>query len=152
HVVFISVNTPTKTSGIGAGAATNLAAFEGAVISIAKSIRPGTILVEKSTVPCGTAQTIQDIVSLSNRQCYWYSADLWKLALYRPNEHFEVLSNPEFLSEGTAVNDLLYPDRIIIGSSQTPSGHSAAAVLRSVYTSWVEESKILTVNVWSSEL
>jgi len=62
-VVFVSVNTPTKTSGIGAGAATNLAAFEGAVISVAKSIKPGAILVEKSTVPCGTAQTIQDIVS-----------------------------------------------------------------------------------------
>ena len=150
-VIFVSVNTPTKTSGIGAGAATNLAAFEGAVISIAKSIRPGAILVEKSTVPCGTAQTIQNIVSLSLvKQCS--NTDLGKLALYRPNEHFEVLSNPEFLAEGTAVKDLLYPDRIIIGSSPTPSGYSAASVLRSVYTSWVEESKILTLNVWSSEL
>jgi len=75
-IIFVSVNTPTKTSGIGAGSATNLAAFEGAIISIAKSIRPGAIIVEKSTVPCGTAQTIQDIVSLSNRRCCWYGADL----------------------------------------------------------------------------
>jgi UDPglucose 6-dehydrogenase len=75
-----------------------------------------------------------------------------KLALYRPNEQFHVLSNPEFLAEGTAVRDLLSPDRILIGSSNIPSGHAAARRLRSVYETWVSPSRILTVNVWSSEL
>ena len=75
-----------------------------------------------------------------------------QLTLYRPDDRFEVLSNPEFLAEGTAVNDLLYPDRILIGSSMTPTGHAAAAALRSVYTAWVDPARVLTVNVWSSEL
>ncbi|KIW02350.1 uncharacterized protein PV09_06172 [Verruconis gallopava] len=134
-IVFIAVNTPTKVCGIGAGAATNLAAFERAAITIAQNLKPGAIVVEKSTVPCGTAQTVQEILSM-----------------YRPGESFEVLSNPEFLAEGTAVKDLLDPDRVLIGSSSTKEGQKAAKMLRSLYESFVPPSKILTVNTWSSEL
>ncbi|OCL04605.1 nucleotide sugar dehydrogenase [Glonium stellatum] len=134
-VVFVSVNTPTKSSGIGAGAATNLVALESAMTSVAQAAKPGAIIVEKSTVPCGTARTIREI-----------------LTLYRPGVPFEILSNPEFLAEGTAIKDLLYPDRILIGSSQTPAGLAAAAALKEVYATWVNPSKIVTVNLWSSEL
>lgn len=134
-VVLVSVNTPTKSSGIGAGAATNLAALESAVTSVAQAAKPGTVVVEKSTVPCGTARTIREI-----------------LTLHRPGVPFEILSNPEFLAEGTAIKDLLYPDRILIGSSQTPTGLAAAAALKKVYATWVKPSKIVTVNLWSSEL
>ncbi|KAH7382008.1 hypothetical protein BKA64DRAFT_218369 [Cadophora sp. MPI-SDFR-AT-0126] len=134
-IVFLSVNTPTKISGIGAGAATNMVALEGATRDIALSAKPGAIIVEKSTVPCRTAQVVRDI-----------------LELHRPCVPFEILSNPEFLAEGTAVKDLLNPDRILIGSSRTKSGLAAAAALEEVYSGWVDRSKIVTVNLWSSEL
>ncbi|KAF2663327.1 UDP-glucose dehydrogenase [Microthyrium microscopicum] len=133
-IVFIAVNTPTKEYGTGAGSATNLAALESAAVTIAQFARAGAVIVEKSTVPCGTARTIQDI-----------------FAVHRPNDKFEVLSNPEFLAEGSAIRDLLCPDRILIGSSRSPSGFAAAAKLQSIY-SWIDKSKILTVNTWSAEL
>ncbi|KAF2498282.1 nucleotide sugar dehydrogenase [Lophium mytilinum] len=125
-VVLVSVNTPTKLSGIGAGAATNLVALESAMISVAKAAKSGAIIVEKSTVPCGTARTIREI-----------------LTLYRPGVPFEILSNPEFLAEGTATD---------YGSSQSSSGLAAATALEKVYAKWVEPSRIVTVNLWSSEL
>ncbi|KAG4415013.1 hypothetical protein IFR04_011834 [Cadophora malorum] len=134
-IVFLSVNTPTKITGIGAGAATNMVALEGATKDIALAAKPGAIIVEKSTVPCRTAQIVRDT-----------------LEIHRPGVPFEILSNPEFLAEGTAIKDLLNPDRILIGSSRTKSGLAAAAALEEVYAKWVDRSKIVTVNLWSSEL
>jgi len=112
-----------------------MVALEGATRDIAMAAKPGAIIVEKSTVPCRTAQIVRDT-----------------LEVHRPGVEFEILSNPEFLAEGTAIRDLLNPDRILIGSSQTPSGLAAAATLKEVYAAWVDRSKIVTVNLWSSEL
>ncbi|KAI1276862.1 hypothetical protein F5Y07DRAFT_388909 [Xylaria sp. FL0933] len=134
-IVFIAVNTPTKNSGVGAGAATDLAAFEAVVHDIAQHARAGTIVVEKSTVPCRTAQLVQNI-----------------LAVHRPDTHFDVLSNPEFLATGTAIQDLLHPDRVLIGFPATDSGQHAANALADVYASWVPRSHIKGMNVWSAEL
>ncbi|KAI1349477.1 hypothetical protein F5Y01DRAFT_306028 [Xylaria sp. FL0043] len=134
-LVFIAVNTPTKNSGVGAGAATDLAAFEAVVHDIAQHARAGTIVVEKSTVPCRTAQLVQNI-----------------LAVHRPGTHFDVLSNPEFLATGTAIQDLLHPDRVLIGFPATASGQRAANALADVYASWVPRSHIKGMNVWSAEL
>lgn len=134
-IVFLSVNTPTKRRGAGAGRATDMTAVEGAVKDIALNARPGTIIVEKSTVPCKTGQLIKNI-----------------LDAYRPGVVFPVLSNPEFLSEGTAIRDLMQPDRVIIGCESTLSGHRAAAALANLYASWVPRSKIAPINIWSSEL
>ncbi|ETI24266.1 hypothetical protein G647_03635 [Cladophialophora carrionii CBS 160.54] len=134
-MIFLAVNTPTKTSGVGAGRATNMRALDGAVQDVALFAKPGTIIVEKSTVPCGTAQRIRNT-----------------LDALRPGVPFEVLSNPEFLSEGTAVKNLMRPDRVIIGSSGTPAGKLAADALASLYTAWIPSSQILQINAWSSEL
>ncbi|KAK5659674.1 hypothetical protein OQA88_882 [Cercophora sp. LCS_1] len=134
-IVFICVNTPTKSHGIGAGAMADVSAVESATKTVAKHAQAGAIIVEKSTVPCGTARVIQDI-----------------LRYHRPDADFEVLSNPEFLAEGTAVENLMRPDRILIGSSQTPSGLQAASAVRGVYAAWVPAERILTVNTFSSEL
>ncbi|KAH6889311.1 hypothetical protein B0T10DRAFT_487719 [Thelonectria olida] len=134
-VVLVAVNTPTKYRGVGAGSATDMTSFEAVTAVVAKHAREGAIIVEKSTVPCRTAQLVADT-----------------LAMHRPGVHFEILSNPEFLAAGTAVNDLLYPDRILIGSNPTPSGKKAAEALVEVYAAWVPRERILTTNVWSSEL
>ncbi|KAK1714451.1 nucleotide sugar dehydrogenase [Colletotrichum lupini] len=134
-VVLIAVNTPTKTRGHGAGSATDMAAFEAVTAEVARHARPGAIIVEKSTVPCRTAELVRET-----------------LAAHRPGVHFEILSNPEFLAAGTAINDLLHPDRVLIGADTTPSGHRAAEALASVYAAWVPRARILTTNVWSSEL
>ncbi|KAL2156603.1 hypothetical protein VTH82DRAFT_1348 [Thermothelomyces myriococcoides] len=134
-LIFICVNTPTKTHGLGAGSMADVSAVESATHMVAKHAREGAIIVEKSTVPCGTARMIRDI-----------------LRYHRPDSHFEVLSNPEFLAEGTAVENLMYPDRILIGSAQTLAGTQAAAVLKDVYAAWVPVDRIVTVNTFSSEL
>lgn len=134
-MILVSVNTPTKKRGLGAGRATDMAAFEGAIRDVAMHARSGTILVEKSTVPCKTGQLIKDI-----------------LEAYRPGIVFPVLSNPEFLSEGTAIRDLMQPDRVIIGCESTISGHRAAAALANLYAAWVPRNKIAPINIWSSEL
>jgi UDPglucose 6-dehydrogenase len=134
-MILISVNTPTKKRGVGAGRATDMTAVEGAVRDVAMNARPGTILVEKSTVPCKTGQLIKDI-----------------LEAYRPAVVFPVLSNPEFLSEGTAIRDLMKPDRVIIGCESTIYGHRAAAALANLYAAWVPREKIAPINIWSSEL
>ncbi|KAG8428097.1 hypothetical protein J3459_006090 [Metarhizium acridum] len=112
-----------------------MTAFEAVTAVVAQYAREGAIIVEKSTVPCRTAQLVADTLSM-----------------HRPGVHFEILSNPEFLAAGTAVNDLLYPDRILIGSAPTPSGKKAAEALVEVYAAWVSRDRILTTNVWSSEL
>ncbi|KIW12874.1 hypothetical protein PV08_08061 [Exophiala spinifera] len=134
-MILLAVNTPTKRSGVGAGRATNMTALDGAVKDVALYAKTGAIIVEKSTVPCGTAQRIRQT-----------------LASLRPGVPFEILSNPEFLSEGTAIEDLLNPDRVIIGSAESPSGHVAADLLANLYTAWIPRKKILQVNAWSSEL
>ncbi|KAJ5100087.1 hypothetical protein N7532_007088 [Penicillium argentinense] len=134
-IVMMAVNTPTKMFGVGAGCATNMAAFDGAMREVAVHAKPGAIIVEKSTVPGGTAERVRKT-----------------LATLRPGAPFEVLSNPEFLAEGSAVENLTVPDRVLIGCAQTPSGHQAAQTLANLYAAWVPPSRILETNAWSSEL
>ncbi|KAK3295403.1 UDP-glucose/GDP-mannose dehydrogenase family, NAD binding domain-containing protein [Chaetomium fimeti] len=134
-IIFICVNTPTKMQGLGAGSMADVSAVESATRTVAKHAKEGAIVVEKSTVPCGTARMIQDI-----------------LRHHRPDTSFEVLSNPEFLAEGTAVENLMHPDRILIGSARTLAGFQAAAILKDVYAAWVPTARIVTVNTFSSEL
>lgn len=135
-IVFICVNTPTKTAGTGAGLAPNLAYFESATRMIAEYAENDKIVVEKSTVPCRTADSMREILAANGK----------------PGLNFDILSNPEFLAEGTAVTDLLRPDRILIGSMLTESGLKAASALVDLYAAWVPRENILTMNVWSSEL
>jgi UDPglucose 6-dehydrogenase len=135
-IVFIGVNTPTKRTGLGAGKASDLSWLEAATRRVAKAAVRDTIVVEKSTVPCGTADAMREIL----------------LANGRPGVQFEVLSNPEFLAEGTAVNNLLKPDRILIGCLETEAGFAAAEALADVYANWIPREKLITMNLWSSEL
>ena len=133
-MIFISVNTPTKLSGIGAGQASDLKWVESSARQIAKYAQGETIVVEKSTLPVKTAETIKKILStVSNNN---------------KEITFNVLSNPEFLAEGTAINDLKNPDRVLIGGENDESIN----YLKDIYLNWVEEEKILTTNLWSSEL
>lgn len=134
ELIFIAVNTPTKTAGLGAGKASNLVYVESAARMIAEVATSDKIIVEKSTVPAGTAESLRTI-----------------FAALAPDLTFDILSNPEFLAEGTAINDLLLPDRILIGSLNDPRSKAAAEALAQVY-SWVPRSQIITVNIWSSEL
>lgn len=134
-IIFISVNTPTKTQGIGAGRAANIKNCELCARQIARVATSSKIVVEKSTVPVRTAQAVQRVLSSNDKGI-----------------KFQVLSNPEFLAEGTAIADLFAPDRVLIGGQQTPEGLAAAAKLVSVYANWVPKEQILTTNLWSSEL
>ncbi|KAK9841038.1 hypothetical protein WJX81_007189 [Elliptochloris bilobata] len=136
-IIFVSVNTPTKTRGVGAGKAADLTYWEGAARMIASVSTTSKIVVEKSTVPVKTAEAIEKVL---RRNC----AD--------PNVQFEILSNPEFLAEGTAIEDLTVPDRVLIGGKETESGQRALAVLKSVYQHWVPDERILCTNLWSAEL
>ena len=130
-MIFISVNTPTKTFGIGAGRAANLEFIEKCARQIAKSSNGHKIVVEKSTLPVRTAEAVKRILTSASN-----------------GVTFDVLSNPEFLAEGTAVEDLLNPDRVLIGGeSQT-----AIDALCDVYAHWIPRDRILTTNLWSSEL
>jgi len=133
-IIFVSVNTPTKTSGIGAGRAANIKNCELCARKIAEVAKSDKIVVEKSTVPVRTAESIKRVLK---------SASTYK---------FQVLSNPEFLAEGTAINDLLSPSRVLIGGEQTQEGKAAIATLVSVYANWVPTAQIITTNLWSSEL
>lgn len=135
-LVFIGVNTPTKTRGLGAGRASDLGWLESATRCIAKAAERDLIVVEKSTVPCRTAASIREIL----------------IANGKPGVNFEVLSNPEFLAEGTAIKNLLNPDRILIGCLQTDAGWAAAGELAELYATWVPREQIVTMNLWSSEL
>ena len=139
QLVFICVNTPTKTFGIGKGKAADLKYVEMAARMIADTVLEGQgrkIVVEKSTVPVKAAESISDI--LQNN--------------IKPGVTFQVLSNPEFLSEGTAVADLLNPDRVLIGGEESVEGKEAISDLAKVYSHWVPSDRILTMNTWSSEL
>lgn len=134
-IIFVSVGTPTKMFGVGAGKAADLRYIESASRLIAEEADGPKIIVEKSTIPVKTAEAIQTILRANSK-----------------NGQFQVLSNPEFLAEGTAVADLENPDRILIGGEQTPEGRAAIETLASVYAHWVPRERILTTNLWSSEL
>ena len=135
-VIFVSVNTPTKISGLGAGKAADLKWIEKATRTIADVAQTSKIVVEKSTVPCKTAESMRTILESNSRA----------------GIKFQILSNPEFLAEGTAMKDLEKPDRVLIGSLQTPEGLAAQKVLADLYAHWVPRDRIITMNLWSSEL
>ncbi|PAM94262.1 UDP-glucose 6-dehydrogenase [Flavobacterium sp. IR1] len=135
QVIFISVNTPTKTYGKGKGMAADLKYIELCARQIAKVSKQNKIVVEKSTLPVRTAEAIKSILDNTGN-----------------GVQFQILSNPEFLAEGTAISDLLNPDRILIGGDSTSEGQDAINALVEVYANWVSKDKILTTNVWSSEL
>ena len=136
-MIFLSVNTPTKLKGVGAGKASDLRWVEASARQIAKYSKGHTIVVEKSTLPVRTAKTIKKI--LFNTQ---YNNE------FDDKKTFSVLSNPEFLSEGNAINDLEYPDRVLIGGDDK----EAIDLLTNLYLNWVPKEKILKTNIWSSEL
>ncbi len=136
-MVFISVNTPTKTKGLGAGKASDLKWVEASARQVALYARDHTIVVEKSTLPVRTAEVIKTILKSSENE-----------QPIKRKLSFDVLSNPEFLSEGTAIDDLINPDRVLIGGEN----QDAMEALRAIYKNWVPEEKILFTNIWSSEL
>jgi len=134
-MIFISVNTPTKTYGAGKGQAADLKYVELCARQIAEVATSHKIVVEKSTLPVRTAAAIKTILDNTGN-----------------GVTFDILSNPEFLAEGTAVQDLLDPDRVLIGGAQDASGREAMEALVDIYAHWVPRERLLTTNVWSSEL
>ncbi len=134
-MIFVSVNTPTKTFGHGAGEASDLQHWERCARQILEVAKTDKIVVEKSTLPVRTADAMARILNSGSN-----------------GVKFEVLSNPEFLAEGTAIADLDHPDRILIGGHDTPAGQKAVQALVDVYAAWVPRERILTTNLWSSEL
>jgi UDPglucose 6-dehydrogenase len=134
-IIFVSVNTPTKTFGEGAGMASDLQFWEETAHTIIENANSDKIIVEKSTLPVRTAEAMERILKASNRGI-----------------KFEVVSNPEFLAEGSAVPDLLEPDRVLIGAHQTPEGREAEKEIVDLYAHWVPRENIITTNLWSSEL
>jgi len=135
EMIFMAVNTPTKTEGEGAGMKADLRNIEACARDIAKYSKKDKIVVEKSTLPVRTAEKVKEILSEN-------STDI----------HFEILSNPEFLAEGTAIQDLFKSDRVLIGGDDSESGQNAVKALVDIYANWIPKEKILTTNVWSSEL
>nr|CAG4640745.1 EOG090X03RJ [Eulimnadia texana] len=135
-LIFISVNTPTKTFGQGKGRAADLKFVESCARMIAEGCDSPKIVVEKSTVPVRSAASIRNILK----------------ANAKPGLSYQVLSNPEFLAEGTAISDLLNPDRVLIGGENSEEGKQAITALSSIYQRWVPVDKIITMNTWSSEL
>ena len=134
-IIFVSVNTPTKTFGTGAGMAADLQYWEKTARQILDCAQSPKIVIEKSTLPVRTALAMERILNSRNN-----------------GVRFDVLSNPEFLAEGSAVKDLENPDRVLIGSRETEEGQKARAILVDVYARWVPRERILTANIWSSEL
>jgi UDPglucose 6-dehydrogenase len=135
-LIFVSVGTPTKSYGIGAGRAADLRYIEATARLIAEVSQGHKIIVEKSTIPVRTAEAIQSILAANCAK----------------GASFQVLSNPEFLAEGTAMEDLQSPDRILIGGESTRAGQAAVEALVAVYANWIPRERILTTNLWSSEL
>ncbi|HYD90924.1 MAG TPA: nucleotide sugar dehydrogenase, partial [Flavobacterium sp.] len=135
EMIFISVNTPTKTYGIGKGMAADLKYIELCARQIAAVAKSDKIVVEKSTLPVRTAEAIKNILENTGN-----------------GVKFQILSNPEFLAEGTAIDDLLNPDRVLIGGDTDADGQRAIEALVEVYANWIPKDRILTTNVWSSEL
>ncbi len=134
-IIFVSVNTPTKTFGHGAGMASDLQYWEKTAHEIVAHSDRAKIIVEKSTLPVRTAEAMECILQENKKGI-----------------HFEVISNPEFLAEGSAVKDLLEPDRVLIGSRQTPAGLAAAREIVDIFAHWVAAERIITTNLWSAEL
>jgi UDPglucose 6-dehydrogenase len=135
QMIFMAVNTPTQTKGKGSGFAADLTFVENCARQIAAIATSDKIIIEKSTLPVRTAEKIKEVLSSNTK-----------------GVHFDVLSNPEFLAEGTAIQDLFKSDRVLIGGDETESGKAAVAALVSIYLNWIPKEKILTTNVWSSEL
>lgn len=135
QIIFMAVNTPTKKSGKGAGMAADLTNIISCAKDIARFSKSDKIVIEKSTLPVRTAEKIKEILSKENKDV-----------------NFEIISNPEFLAEGTAINDLFKSDRVLIGGEDTKSGKIAVNELIKIYSRWIPREKILTTNVWSSEL
>src|SRR5215211_2678128 len=134
-IIFVSVNTPTKTFGQGAGRAADLQYWEKTARQILENSTSSKIVVEKSTLPVRTAEAMERILNSNGSGL-----------------HFDVLSNPEFLAEGTAVRDMQNPDRVLIGGRETDSGRKAVGKLVELYTHWIPRDRIITTNLWSSEL
>ncbi|SDS24770.1 UDP-glucose 6-dehydrogenase [Christiangramia echinicola] len=135
-MIFISVNTPTKTYGIGKGMAADLKFIELCARQIARVSKNDKIVVEKSTLPVRTAEALKNILDNTGN-----------------GVNYQILSNPEFLAEGTAVDDLMNPDRVLIGGDiNTEGGNEAVQALVDIYAHWIPRERILTTNVWSSEL
>jgi UDPglucose 6-dehydrogenase len=135
EMIFMAVNTPTKTEGEGAGMAADLKYVEACAKTIAQVAKTDKIVIEKSTLPVRTAEKIKEILDKEGN-----------------GVHFEILSNPEFLAEGTAIQDLFKSDRVLIGGDDTEYGQKAVQTLVDIYANWIPREKILTTNVWSSEL
>jgi UDPglucose 6-dehydrogenase len=135
-MIFMAVNTPTKKSGKGKGYAADLKYVEECAKNIGKVSNSNKIIVEKSTLPVRTAEKIKEIINL----------------VKKPGINFEIISNPEFLAEGTAINDLFKSDRVLIGGDRSESGKIAVQSLFEIYNHWIPEHKIIKTNVWSSEL
>lgn len=135
EMIFISVNTPTKTYGVGKGMAADLKYIELCARQIAAVAKTDKIVVEKSTLPVRTAEAVRSILDNTGN-----------------GVKFQILSNPEFLAEGTAIDDLLNPDRVLIGGETNEGGTEAMQALVDVYANWIPKERILTTNVWSSEL
>ncbi len=134
-VIFVSVNTPTKTFGAGAGKAADLQYLEKTARSIIEHAESDKIVVEKSTLPVRTAQALSRVLHSNSKGL-----------------HFQIVSNPEFLAEGTAIRDLESPDRVLIGGMETPEGMKAVETIAGIYRRWVDDERIITTNLWSSEL
>ncbi|KPK92170.1 MAG: UDP-glucose 6-dehydrogenase [Deltaproteobacteria bacterium SM23_61] len=134
-IIFVSVNTPTKSFGQGAGKAADLQYWEKTARQILQHSRTPKIVVEKSTLPVRTAEAMERILHSNDR-----------------NLPFDVVSNPEFLSEGTAIHDMENPDRVLIGARDTPSGRKAMQAVVDIYAHWVPRERIITTSLWSSEL
>ena len=134
-IIFVSVNTPTKTFGCGAGKASDLQFLEKTAREIVEFAEGDKIVVEKSTLPVRTAQTLSRVLQANDKGL-----------------NFQIVSNPEFLAEGTAINDLNQPDRILIGGTEDEAGRRAVETIASIYTHWVPREKIITTSLWSSEL
>lgn len=135
RIIFVSVNTPTKTFGQGAGRAADLQYWEKTARQILANAKDGKVVVEKSTLPVRTASAMERILNENSK-----------------NIHFDVVSNPEFLAEGTAIRDLEFPDRVLVGSRETPSGIRARKEVVDIFLNWVPREKVLESNIWSSEL
>ena len=135
EMIFMAVNTPTKTEGEGKGMAADLTYVVSSANRIAKASKSDKIVVEKSTLPVRTAEKIREVLNSNSI-----------------GVNFEVISNPEFLAEGTAIQDLYKSDRVLIGGDNSSSGKRAVKALFNIYSQWIPKSKILTTNVWSSEL
>jgi UDPglucose 6-dehydrogenase len=134
-IIFVSVNTPTKTFGQGAGKAADLQYWEKTARQILRNSTSPKIVVEKSTLPVRTAEAMERILDSNGKSLY-----------------FDVVSNPEFLAEGTAIRDMQDPDRVLIGGRETPSGQKAVQAIVDIYAQWVPAERIITTNLWSSEL